>query len=114
MNYLNIKSEAKLLTFIPDSLIPPFIEWLIRGGHKLKTKKHRATLTKDDMVGVIRWGADGQTHELNAYLSKRFEIFSRQWLKGGFPFINELRISMINKSLASKRQAQIFEMAKVA
>lgn len=101
------------VTRLPNELSPAFMEWCLRGGHSIKVKKDRVCVHKDQKRGevICKPGVIQESYAMNEYMIERFQLFSRQWLKYGKSFVNELDQSMMGKYSESVRR---FNLAKVA
>lgn len=88
-----------MLKQLPSSIGAPFVEWCERGGHKVQIKKNKLIIKKGENFGVIEFDRNepAELYQLNEYLSVRYELFLKQYLKYGKGFIAELRAAMANK-----------------
>ena len=88
----------KQVTWIPNELCPAFLEWCIRGGHDIKVKKTGVAISKGKNKGTILCnGKVEPSYLMTDYIVSRFELFSRQWMKYGKTFIEELDAAMTKK-----------------
>ncbi|MDM1272645.1 hypothetical protein [Acinetobacter indicus] len=101
------------VTRLPNELSPAFMEWCLRGGHSIKVKKDRVCIHKDQKRGevICKPGVIQESYAMNEYMIERFQLFSRQWLKYGKSFVDELTYVMLSKQADCIRQ---INLAKVA
>ncbi|MHA3079680.1 hypothetical protein [Acinetobacter sp. ANC 5502] len=110
MNINNLQ-VIKQITRIPNELCPAFMEWCIRGGHDIKVKKDGVVIRKGSSVGTILCrGKVEPNYLMTEYVISRFELFSRQWMKYGKAFFEELDSAMMKKCNGIYKQAEIEKM----
>ncbi|ENV48071.1 hypothetical protein P255_01455 [Acinetobacter brisouii CIP 110357] len=114
---MNIKNldVVNQITRIPNDVCPAFMEWCLRGGHEIKVKKDGVIIRKGKSSGMILCrGKVEPNYLMTEYVISRFELFSRQWMKYGRAFFEELDKSMLKKCDGIYKQAEIEKMRVAA
>ena len=114
---MNIKDleVANQITRIPNNVCPAFMEWCLRGGHEIKVKKDGVIIRKGKSSGMILCrGKVEPNYLMTEYVISRFELFSRQWMKHGRAFFEELNTSMLKKCDGIYKKAEIEKMRVAA
>ena len=103
----------EVVTQLPNELCPAFMEWCVRGDHKIEVKKDRVLIRKNGKKGEIycKRGHVQPSYPMNDYMVERFKLFSLQWLKHGKDFVTELDSSMIGKYNEAVRHVNLWRVA---
>ena len=75
---------------IKESIIFPFVVWMINGQHNVSEKKGNIVMKKNGKIAQI-YCSKGDYLEINDYCQERYVLFLTQWLKYGVDFIESLK-----------------------
>lgn len=75
---------------IKESIVFPFVTWMMIGNHHLTEKKGNIVMRRNGKTAQIYFSKDDY-FEINDYCAERYEMFLKQWLKYGVEFIKNLK-----------------------
>lgn len=76
---------------IKESIVFPFVMWMMLGNHHLTEKKGNIVMRRNGKTAQIYFSKDDY-FEINDYCAERYTMFLKQWLNNGVDFLNDLKM----------------------
>lgn len=74
---------------IKESLMFPFVTWMINGNHSLGGKGRSVVMKRNGKIAKIML-SNNDYLDMNDYCCERYALFLKQWFNNGVSFIEDL------------------------